>query len=291
MKLLTSAFRLKTAFLFFFLIAAFSAPVAWAQSVPQMINFQGQLTTINGTAVTGTKSITFAIWDTGPGTGGTKLWSETQPNVPLSNNGVYNVSLGSVTAIPATVFFSPNRWLEITVVGDTGPLAPRLPLLSVPYALVASTAGTAGSASGLNGVSVSGTPNSGQVLTYVGGVWTPQTGGGGSTGVTGVTGPAGLGGLTGVTGVSGVTGPTGAGVTGVTGVVGATGPGGGATGSTGILVPRVSLVIRVRRERVSRGQRAPRDSLVPPVPRVLVELQVPQESRGPQGLGSQERQA
>jgi len=86
----------------------------------------------------------------------------------------------------------------------------------------------------------------GQVPTWSGSEWIPQTPtggtGDGATGATGVTGATGATGLTGATG-SGLTGTTGAtGLTGATGPAGATGPDGatgpqgdpgGATGATG----------------------------------------------------------
>ncbi|MBA7542770.1 hypothetical protein ES705_35094 [subsurface metagenome] len=61
-----------------------------AQEIPQKISYQGKLLE-NGIPVTGTKSITFAIGTT---------WSETK-SVSV-NEGLYSVTLGETTPIPAT---------------------------------------------------------------------------------------------------------------------------------------------------------------------------------------------
>jgi len=61
------------------------------------------------------------------------LWSETR-SVTV-NQGVFDVALGAVSPIDASVFSSPNRYLEVRVEGEM--LGPRRPLLSVAYALKA----------------------------------------------------------------------------------------------------------------------------------------------------------
>ena len=66
------------------------------------------------------------------------LWSETQ-SVEV-NEGLFNVVLGSVNPIQATVFLAPERFLEINVDGEM--LEPRTPLESVAYALAAEDAHT-----------------------------------------------------------------------------------------------------------------------------------------------------
>ena len=64
--------------------------------IPQTLSYQGVLTDDSGNAVSdGTRNLTFKLYDTA--TDGTQLWTETQ-SVDVSN-GLFNVILGSVTAL------------------------------------------------------------------------------------------------------------------------------------------------------------------------------------------------
>ncbi len=97
--------------------------------VPQVINYQGQITDAGGNPANGTLTLVFAIFSTA--SGGSALYSETQ-SVTVSN-GVFNVLIGSVNPVPLTLFDSgPDRYLEITVNGTV--LTPRRRFGSVPYA-------------------------------------------------------------------------------------------------------------------------------------------------------------
>ena len=55
--------------------------------VPQMINYQGQLTDDQGDPVTATVTMDFTIYD--DSTGGNPLWSETQASVAVKG-GLFN---------------------------------------------------------------------------------------------------------------------------------------------------------------------------------------------------------
>ncbi|MFC1496185.1 hypothetical protein ACFL52_02090 [Candidatus Margulisiibacteriota bacterium] len=101
-----------------------------AGAVPQYINYQGILRDSNGDAQTGTFSMTFKIY--AAETGGTAVYDSGATSVSVSN-GLYNVQLGTVDS---TVFTGADRWLEVTVAGDT--LSPRLKINSVAYAITAS---------------------------------------------------------------------------------------------------------------------------------------------------------
>jgi hypothetical protein len=108
--------------------------------VPQVINYQGQLTDASGNPANGTFTLIFSIFGaaTGPGTA---LYSETQ-SVTVSN-GVFNVLIGSVNPVPLNLFdSSPDRYLEITVNGTV--LAPRRRFGSVPYAFTSRATGGGG---------------------------------------------------------------------------------------------------------------------------------------------------
>lgn len=102
--------------------------------VPEQLGYQGRLLKADGTPVAGLVDITFRIH--GARTGGTALWGE-QQRVALSD-GYYSVALGATTALPAGVLSGVERYLAIEVGGEE--LTPRLPILSVPYALAAVTA-------------------------------------------------------------------------------------------------------------------------------------------------------
>ncbi len=109
--------------------------------VPQLLNYQGRLTDPSGNPQNGTFTMQFALYDAQ--SGGNQLpsgspWSETQ-SVTVTN-GVFNVLLGSVTALPATLFqggptdtSGPLRFLQVTVSGEV--LTPRKRIASAAYAV------------------------------------------------------------------------------------------------------------------------------------------------------------
>ena len=120
--------------------------IAEAQ-VPQLMNYQGVLKDGGGSPITGTRSIVFSIYDTP--TGGTPLWSETQGSVNVAG-GLFNVLLGSTTALPAGLFYgtyapasSGDRYLGVKV-GTDPEMTPRQRLVSVSNALKAGDADTLG---------------------------------------------------------------------------------------------------------------------------------------------------
>ncbi len=115
-------------------LALLSSASAMAQ-VPSTIAYQGVVTDTDGKPVVGIKPMTFKIFSAG--TGGSSLWSETQ-QVAFNLSGEYTLALGSVTPLPATLFDSGERWLEITV--DTSVLSPRERVTSVPFSVRAEVA-------------------------------------------------------------------------------------------------------------------------------------------------------
>ncbi|OGC11853.1 hypothetical protein A3K48_05120 [candidate division WOR-1 bacterium RIFOXYA12_FULL_52_29] len=144
MKTINCAVKFKaqqlTAMLLFLCLAA---P---ALAVPSYLNYQGVLRDDQGRLVTGTKELTFKLYDVA--TAGTALWTMASPEVVVSN-GLYNVQLGP---LGYTELASGRRWLEITIGTET--LSPRLEILSVAYAV---TAGQAESATTLGGYSPAAT--------------------------------------------------------------------------------------------------------------------------------------
>jgi len=128
-----------------FLLLSIISIALYAQ-VPREINYQGKLTDPSGVAVDGITAITFDLFDVS--TGGTPLWTEVHPTVDVSH-GLFDVHLGSITALPTSIDFSEPYWIELTVEGEV--LAPRQPLLSVPYSLRAAIADSVVGGSGSDG--------------------------------------------------------------------------------------------------------------------------------------------
>ena len=110
--------------------------------VPQLVNYSGVLTDINGKALAAVVGVTFALYPDAEG--GAPLWAETQ-NIQPTKSGHYTVMLGSTssTGLPQDVFVSGEaRWLGVQVEGQAE--APRVLLVAVPYALKAGDAETIG---------------------------------------------------------------------------------------------------------------------------------------------------
>lgn len=102
--------------------------------VPNIIDFNGRLADSSGNAVNATVNITFKLYDVE--TGGTALWTETQ-SVTVTD-GLFNVKLGSVTALDENDFSSSERWIGISVDTDSE-MTPRTRIAAVPYALQSGT--------------------------------------------------------------------------------------------------------------------------------------------------------
>jgi hypothetical protein len=110
--------------------------------VPQLVNYSGVLTDVNGKPLTGVVGVTFALYQDSEG--GTPLWMEIQ-NVQPTKSGHYTVMLGSTssTGLPQDVFITGQaRWLGVQVEGQAE--QPRVLLVAVPYALKAGDAETIG---------------------------------------------------------------------------------------------------------------------------------------------------
>lgn len=119
------------------LFAVFFLTSASYSQVPQMINYQGKVTTATGGLVNGNYNMTFSIYD--DTIAGNLFWTETQLNVHVEN-GIFSVYLGSVNPIPDTVFTGDVRYLGVKV-GSDPEIIPRKAMVSVPYAFRAETGG------------------------------------------------------------------------------------------------------------------------------------------------------
>jgi hypothetical protein len=103
----------------------------WAQSVPNLINYQGKLADKTGQPINGPVKIVFSVYALEAG--GTALWTETQ-NPIYVNAGLFHVLLGAVNAMPPDLFNSPDRWIGVKV-GNDAEIVPRSRIASVAYAL------------------------------------------------------------------------------------------------------------------------------------------------------------
>ena len=221
---------------------------AIAAGVPKTITHQGRLYDAADKPINATLVVQFAIYVDSDAT--TPIWTET--SMVTFEDGYFSVSIGENTPFTNSVFDGSVRYLGITV-GSDPEMTPRVPVQSVPYAMVA------GDAIGdihpttvvVNGTTV--IDGTGKWVGNTAGLQGPQgpqgpqglqgavgpTGPTGVAGATGATGPAGATGAAGAQGAQGVAGPQGnPGTNGINGTNGATGPAGangsnGATGATG----------------------------------------------------------
>jgi hypothetical protein len=183
------------------------------QPPPLKINHQGRLFDASMAPVSGSHTMTFAVYSSA--SGGTPLWTESQSLT--FDDGYYATTLGSQTSFDRTLFSGATMYLAITVDNDQE-MTPREPIDSVPYSINANNA--TGDITP-HSISVAGT----QVVDATGHWVGPNSG---LVGPQGPQGPAGPAGATGAAGAQGPAGPTGAqgpqGPAGPMGATGATGP-------------------------------------------------------------------
>lgn len=116
------------------LMLSLSASAALAQ-VPQSVPVQGYLTDATGTAIDGSLSIQFSVYDAASGS--SPLWSESQ--TIMVADGAFTAHLGAVSPLDLAIFDGSDRWVAIKV-GTDAEMTPRLALGTVPYAARAQVA-------------------------------------------------------------------------------------------------------------------------------------------------------
>ena len=126
-----------------------------AYAVPELISYQGKLTSGTGTPVTGMENITFGIYNVE--VGGIPIWTEAQTvNIV---DGVFSVLLGSANPIDPSVFNEDVRFLGVQV-GSAAEMTPRKRIASVGYAMTANNlGGGAVVVDASNNVGISTTPS------------------------------------------------------------------------------------------------------------------------------------
>jgi len=126
-------------------LLALSLLATQAAATPLQLNHQGRLFDSTGTPLTGAHDLSLTLFDAP--SGGATLWTENEAGVTF-DSGFFSIDLGTSTPFDLdTVQHSAELWLELSIDGAP-PLPARLPLQSVPYALVAARADVATSVSG-----------------------------------------------------------------------------------------------------------------------------------------------
>jgi len=133
--------RLVLLFLFTPILSGPNGHGAFGQ-IPNVISHQGLLTDASGVPLEGSFGLTFSLYQTP--TGGTALWTETHPGVPVQK-GTFSVRLGSIT--PFGISFDQQLYLALAIDGSPE-MTPRTALASVPYSFRADTAEVAMSVTG-----------------------------------------------------------------------------------------------------------------------------------------------
>lgn len=158
--------------------------------VPRMFSYQGVILDASGNFIpNGTHNILIKLYDALNAT--TPIYTENQTGI-LFAKGIFNLMVGSKTAIPSSVTFDKGYFLGVAVDGGSE-MNPRTAVSPAPYALYASLAG--GLLPGAKGV-VSSVNNqdgaitlqagTGAVITNSGSTITISSTGVGGTGIQGV---------------------------------------------------------------------------------------------------------
>ena len=113
-----------------------------ALAVPQYLSYQGVLRDSGSNLITGTKAMTFRVYDAV--TSGTQKFEMISSEVVVSG-GLYNVMLGPIGFAELE---KGTRWLEVEVGGEI--LTPRIELVTVAYAVSAASAEAAETVDGFS---------------------------------------------------------------------------------------------------------------------------------------------
>ena len=105
---------------------------AGAVGVPQTITHQGRLYDASNKPVSGMLTVKFAVYASP--NAAMPLWSES--DMLTFDEGYFSVSLGETTPFTTNLFDGSVRYLGITVGADPE-MTPRVPVQSVPYAILA----------------------------------------------------------------------------------------------------------------------------------------------------------
>lgn len=135
------------------LLLAVVLPCVSFAAAPRTMAFQGVLTDATGKPrPAGNYNLTFRLFDslTGPNV----VWTEANKQVTVLGAGGFSAVLGDPT--PFALAFDQPYFLSIQVAGEAAPMAPRVALQSVPYALNSGGASLSLPFSGTTSVSTPG---------------------------------------------------------------------------------------------------------------------------------------
>jgi hypothetical protein len=111
------------------MVVFFFASISSAD-VPDSIHYQGKLTTASGGCLNDTVQMTFTIYADAFGI--VSEWSETQTQVEVKE-GIFNVLLGRVNPLPASIFHGTAKYLGVQVESDPE-MRPLKPMVTTAYA-------------------------------------------------------------------------------------------------------------------------------------------------------------
>jgi hypothetical protein len=122
--------------------AAPGSPPAAPETTPGTISYQGMLNDAAGQPINGNTGITFRLYNAPTGATSAALWTEAHTGanaVPVSN-GLFNVLLGGLNPIPASVWSNGSVYLGVQV-GADAEMTPREVIGKVPYSDVSQFGG------------------------------------------------------------------------------------------------------------------------------------------------------
>lgn len=111
------------------LLVLLLAPALVLAAPPATLGYQARLADASGQPITGTRTITFRLYDVA--SGGSALWTETQNNL-LIDGGNLSVELGATLPM-SEALFGRQLYLGVQIQGDSE-MTPRPRLTSAPYA-------------------------------------------------------------------------------------------------------------------------------------------------------------
>lgn len=113
----------------FLLAALLSSSPLWAEAVPTTFTYQGHLADADGTPVSASLDMVFALYR--EASGGTAIWQESRSGVTVTA-GFFQLELGLVESL-ADDLFVPPLYLGMTISGESE-MIPRMRINSVPFA-------------------------------------------------------------------------------------------------------------------------------------------------------------
>lgn len=116
-----------------------AVPALAQGTVPERVSVSARMVDSAGLPVSGPHDVVFALFDVD--VGGVARWTESRTGVSFTADGLFNLELGANTPLTTTILDGQRLYLQLTIDGTS--MNPRIPIVSVPYALRATTAASA----------------------------------------------------------------------------------------------------------------------------------------------------